>query len=137
MWKNVVQQIKKYRYLYKKYSIDLVNSEEELLNVVARLEKLEKDTIEGKKDCNNKIEQEKTYQLRSMKLHGQFRRDTDDKKSEKSWHWLRNGNLKREIESLWSEAQEQALNTNSEKFIMRMSQINVGYVEHMWRMFCT
>ena len=132
-----MQQIKKYRYLYKKYSIDLVNSEEELLNVVARLEKLEKDTIEGKKDCNNKIEQEKTYQLRSMKLHGQFRRDTDDKKSEKSWHWLRNGNLKREIESLWSEAQEQALNTNSEKFIMRMSQINVGYVEHMWRMFCT
>ena len=132
-----MQQIKKYRYLYKKYNIDLVNSEEELLNVVARLEKLEKDTIEGKKDCNNKIEQEKTYQLRSMKLHGQFRRDTDDKKSEKSWHWLRNGNLKREIESLWSEAQEQALNTNSEKFIMRMSQINVGYVEHMWRMFCT
>ena len=137
MWKNVVQQIKKYRYLYKKYSIDLVNSEEELLKVVARLEKLEKDTIEGKKDCNNRIEQEKTYQLRSTKLHGQFRRDTDDKKSEKSWHWLRNGNLKREIESLWSAAQEQTLNINSEKFIMRMSQINVGYVEHMWRMFCT
>ena len=35
-------------------------------------------------------------QLRSMKLNGQFERDTDDKKSEKSWHWLRNGNLKRE-----------------------------------------
>ena len=34
------------------WSIDfyLANSEEELLKVVARLEKLEKDTIKGKKD---------------------------------------------------------------------------------------
>ena len=67
-------------------SIDfyLVNSEEELLKVVVRLEKLEKDKIEGKKDYINKIEQEKMVQLRSLKLHGQFGRDTDNKKSGKS-----------------------------------------------------
>ena len=64
-------------------SIDfyLVNNEEELLKVVARLEKLQKDKKgKGKKDCNNRIEQEKMDQLRSMKLQGQFGRDTDDKK---------------------------------------------------------
>ena len=48
-----------------------------------------------------------------MKLHGQLRRDTDDKKSGKSWHSLRNGNLKRETESLFSVVQKQALSTNS------------------------
>ena len=39
-------------------SIDfyLANSEEELLKVLARLEKLEKDKTEGKKDWNNRIE---------------------------------------------------------------------------------
>ena len=42
-------------------SIDfyLENSEEELLKVEASLEKLQKDKIEGKKDCNNRIEQKK------------------------------------------------------------------------------
>ena len=76
-------------------SIDfyLINSEEELPKVVARLEKLEKDKIEGKKDYNNRTEQEKIDQLRSMKLHGQFVRETDDKKSGKSWHLFKNGNL--------------------------------------------
>ena len=67
-------------------SIDfyLVNSEEELLKLVARLEKLDKGKIDGKKDYNNRIEQERMDQLRRMKLNGQFGRDTDDKKSGKS-----------------------------------------------------
>ena len=56
-------------------SIDfyLANSEEELLKVVARLEKLGKDKIESTKDYNKRIEQEKMDQLRSMKLHGQLK----------------------------------------------------------------
>ena len=62
---------------------------------MARLEKLQKYKIEGKKDYSNRIGQEKMDQLRIMKLHGQFGRDTDDKKSGKSWNWLRRGNLKR------------------------------------------
>ena len=50
----------------------LANSEEELLKVATRLEKLGKDKNESKKYYNNRIEQEKMDQLRSMKLHGQF-----------------------------------------------------------------
>ena len=65
-------------------SIDfyLVNSEK-FLKVVARLKKYQ---IEGKKDYNNRTEQDKMDQLGSIKLHGQFERDTDDKKSGKSWY---------------------------------------------------
>ena len=36
------------------------------------------------------------------------------------------------VRSLLSAAQEQDLNTN-----LRLFQINVGYVEHMFTMFCT
>ena len=69
-------------------SIDfyLENTEEELLKVVASLEKLEKNKIEKIRDYINRTEQEKIDQLRSMKLDGQFGRDIYDKKSEKSWH---------------------------------------------------
>ena len=76
--------------------------------------------------------------LRSMKLHCQFGRDTDDKKSGISWHWLRYGSLKWETESLFPEAQDQALNTNSVRKIYHKDVSNkCGYVEHIWKMFCT
>ena len=63
-------------------------------------------------------------QLRSMKLHGQFGRDTDNKKSEKLWYWLRNGSLKQETESLLSAAPEQGLNTNSVRNIYHKAVSN-------------
>ena len=69
-------------------SIDfyLVNSEKELLELVERLENLGKDKIKGKRDYSNTIEQEKRDQLRNIKLHGQFGRNKDNKKSGKSWY---------------------------------------------------
>ena len=77
-----------------------------------KVRKIRKNKIESKKDYSSRIEQEKMDQLRSMKLHGQFGRDTNNKKPTTSYHWLRNGNLKQETESLLSAAQEQLLNTN-------------------------
>ena len=65
----------------------LVNSEEELIKVVARLEKLGKDKTESKKDYKNRIEQEKMDHLRSMKLHGQLGRDTDKKSWDFAQKW--------------------------------------------------
>ena len=66
----------------------------------------------------------KIDELRSMKLHGQFGRDTNDKKSEKLWHWVRNGSSKWETESLLSEAQEQTLNTKSVRKIYHKNVSN-------------
>ena len=39
-----------------------------------------------KKKKKKKKEKKRMDQLRSMKLHGQFGKDTGNKKSEKSWH---------------------------------------------------
>ena len=90
----------------------LANSEEQLVKFVASSEKSEQDELGSKKDYSNRIEQEKMDQLRSMKLHVQFGRDTDEKKSGKVWQWSRNGYLEWETESLLLAAQKQAL-TNS------------------------
>ena len=48
-----------------------------------------------------------------MKLHGQFGRNTGNKKSEKWWYCLKNESLKWETEKLLSAAQKEALNTKS------------------------
>ena len=45
-------------------------------------------------------------------LHGQFVRQTKEVGNQDTWQWLRNGTLKREIESLTFAAQEQAIRTN-------------------------
>ena len=48
-------------------------------------------------------------------LHGQFIRETEKVADKQSWSWLKQGDLKRETESLIFVAQEQALRTNAIK----------------------
>ena len=95
----------------------LVNSDEALLQDVARIEGLKRENIEGKENYKSRIEREKLEHFEHMQLHGQFERQTKEDKTELSWNWLQSGNMKRETESLLVAAQEQALNTNSVKRI--------------------
>ena len=48
---------------------------------------------------------------------------------EKTWTWLRKGNLKRETESLLIEAQDNAMRTNhiNARIDRRNKSVNVGY----------
>ena len=115
----------------------LANSEELLLKFLARSEKLEQDELGSKKDYSNRIEQEKMDQLRSMKLHVQFEKDTDEKKSAKVWQWSRNGDLEWETESLLLAAQKQALTNSVRNIYHKYVSNNVDYVEYIWRMFTT
>ena len=89
------------------------NSEEELLQFVANSLSLDAESIENKDTFQKRIASQKINKLKTMKLHGQFEVETEEKKTEESWHWLSKGDLKRETEALLMAAQEQALNTKS------------------------
>ena len=54
---------------------------------------------------------------RDKKMYGQFYREiSEDADKEKSWYWLRKGDLKPETEALICAAQERALTTNYAKY---------------------
>ena len=55
-------------------------------------------------------------------LNGQYLRQTKEIKSEQSWTWLQNGDLKRETESLIVAAQNQTIRTNLVKVKIDKSQ---------------
>ena len=55
-------------------------------------------------------------------LHGQYLRQTKEVRSEQSWVWLQNGDLKRETESLIVAAQNQSIRTNLVKAKIEKTQ---------------
>ena len=55
-------------------------------------------------------------------LHGQYLRQTKEVRSEQSWIWLQNGDLKRETESLIVASQNQSIRTNLVKAKIDKSQ---------------
>ena len=67
------------------------------------------------------MDQKKTRRERRTKswhektLHGQFIRETEKVADKQSWSWLKQGDLKRETESLIFAAQEQSLRKNAIK----------------------
>ena len=61
----------------------------------AKKQKKEKDTKNGKR-----------------KLHGKFKREKEEVRSQMTWGWIRKGYLKKETEEFIFAAQEQILKTN-------------------------
>ena len=49
-------------------------------------------------------------------LHGQFLKETENTDDRNRWQWLKQGELKRETESLFCAGQEQALQVNAIKY---------------------
>ena len=59
--------------------------------------------------------EEKRSQWLEKPLHGSFLKDTEKVSTERTWHWLKGGHLKKETEAIVCAAQEQALLVNSIK----------------------
>ena len=57
---------------------------------------LDPATIEEKEKFQKRLFSERSTILNSMKLNGQFEKDTDAVKTKESWNWRRCGDLKRE-----------------------------------------
>ena len=55
-------------------------------------------------------------------LHSQYLRQPKEGRSEQSWVWLHNGDLKRETESLIVAAQNQSIRTNLVQAMIDKSQ---------------
>ena len=87
----------------------IYGSEERLLHA-AREDRL--DDLEAARVLK-KVKKEKRLQAWEEKaLHGQYLRQTKEVRSEQSWVWLQNGDLKRETKSLIAAAQNQSIRTN-------------------------
>ena len=57
------------------------------MTAVAKEEGIFKEQVEGKEEYKKRVDAEKE-EVESMKLHGQFERDTKDLKTKESRNWL-------------------------------------------------
>ena len=58
---------------------------------------------------------ERKRKWKEKALHGEYSQDVQEVACDRSWHWLKNGRIKRETESLVCATQDQALHTNAIK----------------------
>ena len=59
------------------------------------------------------LKEEKISQWLEKTRLGRFLKDTEKVSTERTWHWLKGGHLKKETEVMVCDAQEQALHVNS------------------------
>ncbi|CAB3978866.1 Hypothetical predicted protein [Paramuricea clavata] len=93
------------------------NSVEPLLQQVAKTGVIETERCETKENFKKKAVEELEKAWIDKKMYGQYNRDLGKEVDrEKTWWWLKKGDLKPETEALLCAAQEQALRTNYVKF---------------------
>ena len=88
----------------------LSESEEWMLKFVAGEKRLSE--VEDPDVFKKRLKEEKRSQWLEKPLNG---RDTEKVSTERTWHWLKGGDLKKETEAIVCAAQEQALRVNSIK----------------------
>ena len=71
-----------------------------------------KDALEAASVLKKPKKEKRPQDWEEKVLHGQYLRETKEVRSEQSWVWLQNGDLKRETESLIVAAQNQSIRTN-------------------------
>ena len=97
-----------------------VYGSEERLIQAAKEDKL--DGLEAASVLKNTKKDRRLQNWEEKALHGQYLRQTKEVKSEQSWVWLQNGDLKRETESLIVATQNQSIRTNLVKIKIGKSQ---------------
>ena len=97
-----------------------VHESEERLIQAARGNKV--DGLEAASVLKKSKKEKRLQDWEEKALHGQYLRQTKEVRSEQSWVWLQNGDLKRETESLIVAAQNQSIRTNLVKAKIDKSQ---------------
>ena len=97
-----------------------VHGGDERLIQAARVDKI--DGLEAANVLKRSKKKKRLEDWEEKVLHGQYLRQTKKVRSDQSWAWLQNGDLKRETESLIVTAQNQSITTNLVKARIDKSQ---------------
>ena len=102
-----------------------VHGSEERLLQAARGDR--EDGLEAASVLKKAKKEKRLQDWEEKSLNGQHLRQTKEVRSEQSWVWLQNGDLKRETESLIVAAQNQSIRTNLVKAKINKSQKDMLY----------
>ena len=101
----------------------ILHSDEKRIQAATKGELVTHD-LETPKDFKQRRKAESKAEWEEKVLYGQFLRQTDSERNEKTWAWLQRGHLKRETEAVITADQDQAIRTNYIKANIDKTQEN-------------